>query len=526
MKGFRALSAHTPKSIPIVSQNRFLCCQPLHVCVGRNAFRQWCRDGQRRGISDRKADDSNLSGTRRAYIALGSNLGDRVRHIESALSLMNKDGVKVKRTSSLYETKAMYYEDQGSFLNGVCSVDTTKEPLALLDSLQNIESTLGRERTISKGPRNIDLDVIAYGSEGISHERLAVPHPGLSEREFVLRPLNDISPDLVLPMSHPTDNEIQRKMAVRSLYRNLQNRDPSMSPITYLSPNLPPIRTTDPNRRTHIMAILNLTPDSFSDGGQHSPTDLETLRSTILNVIASGASIIDVGGQSTRPGSTPLSAEEELSRILPALGLIRSLPEAEKVAISIDTFSASVAKAALDAGADIINDVSGGLLSNDEILDVVAQAAKTVVLMHMRGTPATMTSITHTTYPTGFVKEVGDELVLRVNAAERAGIPRWRILLDPGIGFAKNLEQNLTLLRDLKALRERKEFSGLAWVLGTSRKKFIGTITGKSEPRGRVLGTAATVVASIAGGADVVRVHDVAEMREVVAMSDAIYRQL
>jgi 2-amino-4-hydroxy-6-hydroxymethyldihydropteridine diphosphokinase/dihydropteroate synthase len=184
-----------------------------------------------------------------------------------------------------------------------------------------------------------------------------------------------------------------------------------------------------------------------------------------------------------------------------------------------------VAKAALEAGADIINDISGGLLSNDQILDVVAQAGKSVVLMHMRGTPATMTSKTHTTYPTGVVKEVGDELLLRVQAAERAGIPRWRILLDPGIGFAKNLEQNLTLLRDLKVLRERKEFSGLSWVLGTSRKKFIGTITGRSEPRERLLGTAATVVASTAGGADIVRVHDVGEMREVVAMSDAMYRQ-
>lgn len=287
------------------------------------------------------------------------------------------------------------------------------------------------------------------------------------------------------------------------------------------------------------MAILNMTPDSFSDGGSHTSITSSPLADTIRHFVTSGATMIDVGGQSTAPNRPEVSTEEELRRVLPAIKLIRSLPESKDILVSVDTYRASVAEAAVNAGADIINDVSAGAMDVD-MLPTVARLGKTVCLMHMRGTPATMSSLND--YGTsvssastssrsssdessgGLIPTVAKELVERVGAAEAAGIRRWRIILDPGIGFAKVGEQNLTILRHLRDLREWPGLEGLPWLIGSSRKSFIGQITGVTKPADRIWGTAATVVAAVEGGADVVRVHDVKEMGQVVKMSDAIWR--
>lgn len=270
------------------------------------------------------------------------------------------------------------------------------------------------------------------------------------------------------------------------------------------------------------MAILNLTPDSFSDGGKHSSTDMDYITETVRTFIAQGATIIDIGGESTRPGSTPVGADEEIARVVPAIKHIRtSIPEAANIAISIDTYRARVAEAACAAGADIINDVSAGLL-DPEMLPTAARIGKSIILMHMRGTPQTMTKLHD--YPSGVIPEVGAELRARIAAAEDAGIRRWRIILDPGLGFAKNQPQDLEILRDLSRLRALEGFECLPWLMGPSRKRFIGHITGVKTPRERVWGTAATVSASVAGGADIVRVHDVHEMWQVAQVADAIYR--
>ena len=274
------------------------------------------------------------------------------------------------------------------------------------------------------------------------------------------------------------------------------------------------------------MAILNLTPDSFSDGGVHTATGLDTIRSTVAKFIAAGATIIDIGGQSTRPKADFLGPQEELDRILPILRAIREMEEADRVAISIDTFHSSVARETILAGADIINDVSAGLL-DDQMLPTVAELGKTVILMHMRGDPHTMTKLTN--YPDGVVNGVAKELAGRVQAALAAGIAPWRIILDPGLGFAKNQEQNLELLRSLRQLREGAEYSlklkNCPWLLGPSRKGFVGKITGVVEASKRTYGTAAAVTSSIEGGADIIRIHDVSEMVEVTRMADAIYRR-
>jgi 2-amino-4-hydroxy-6-hydroxymethyldihydropteridine diphosphokinase/dihydropteroate synthase len=299
-----------------------------------------------------------------------------------------------------------------------------------------------------------------------------------------------------------------------------------MSPVTALHPEMPLIRAHDLTRKTHVMAILNLTPDSFSDGGAHSVTGIEAIKASVAKYIAAGATIIDIGGQSTRPNADFIGSNEELERILPVVRAIREMDEAKKIPISIDTFHSDVARHTLLAGADIINDVSAGLL-DDRMLSTVAELGKTIILMHMRGDPHTMTRLTN--YPDGVVNGVARELSQRVEAALVAGIPPWRIILDPGLGFAKNQEQNLELLRSLQQLREGIEHSSTLrnypWLMGPSRKGFVGSITEVAEAAKRGYGTAATVTASIEGGADIVRVHDVNEMVEVSKMADAIYRR-
>ena len=281
------------------------------------------------------------------------------------------------------------------------------------------------------------------------------------------------------------------------------------------------LRTNDPKRLTRVMAILNTTPDSFSDGGIHRPTEIEELKAVVSSHIAAGANVIDVGGQSSRPGAPDIDADEEINRVLPAIQAIKSIPEAEEVAISVDTYRASVAEAAVKAGAHIVNDISAGQL-DQEMLSTVARLGCTYIMMHMRGTPATMQNEENCTYQGDLIKTMGDELFERLRAAQEAGVRRWRIILDPGIGFSKTQEQNLELLRRWPEMR--KQFQNMPWLIGSSRKSFIGKITKVQEPKHRTWGTAATVTAAVQAGADIVRVHDVEEMAAVVKMADAMYR--
>lgn len=292
-------------------------------------------------------------------------------------------------------------------------------------------------------------------------------------------------------------------------------------PLTPLSPNLDPISPLGVSRPTLIMGILNLTPDSFSDGGVH-PLEPSLLLPTLNAFLLAGVSILDIGGQSTRPRAPQVTAAEELSRVLPTIKFIRSQPAFDKVAISIDTYRASVAHAAVSAGANIVNDVSAGQM-DPKMLPTVADLGCSIILMHMRGTPETMTSLTDysTSYQGDVVYGVASELLLRVADAEKAGIRRWRILLDPGIGFAKKKFQSLSLLRKGKLSSDLRSFP---WVVGASRKGFIGDILGIKDPKRRIWGTAAAVTAAVQSGADVVRVHDVVEMAQVIKMADAIYR--
>lgn len=265
--------------------------------------------------------------------------------------------------------------------------------------------------------------------------------------------------------------------------------------------------------RTYIMGVLNVTPDSFSDGGQFHT--LETAIAQARSLVQAGADIVDVGGQSTRPQADEVTLEEELQRVIPVISQLYS-SGSWSVPISVDTTRAAVARAAVQAGARLVNDISGATYDPD-MLVTVAELKVPIVLMHIRGTPKTMQQLTD--YK-DVVQEISQWLVERAEAAIAAGIALEQIILDPGIGFAKTYAQNLEILQRLQELRAL----GYPLLVGTSRKSFIGHILNQPDPQARVWGTAATCCAAIAGGADILRVHDVAQMRDVCRVADAIWR--
>lgn len=275
-----------------------------------------------------------------------------------------------------------------------------------------------------------------------------------------------------------------------------------------------PARTLVLGEHTLLMGVLNVTPDSFSDGGLFLNADAAVAQAVAIE--RAGADILDVGGESTRPGSLGVSAETELGRILP---VIKKLRGKIRIPISVDTSKSEVAEAAAAAGAEIVNDVTA--LGNDPRIAEVARRRKlALVLMHMRGKPRTMQK---TPFARDVLRDVAAGLRHAVAVARRAGIAKSQIVLDPGIGFGKSYQQNCELLDRLPELARL----GYPLLVGTSRKSFIAGVLGKGRLRAgsevdRIWGTAATVTASILQGAHIVRVHDVAEMAQVARVSDAV----
>jgi dihydropteroate synthase len=274
-----------------------------------------------------------------------------------------------------------------------------------------------------------------------------------------------------------------------------------------------PSRTLVLGERTLIMGVLNVTPDSFSDGGKFFAP--EKAVAAALAMQRSGADILDIGAESTRPGSLGISAAEELARLLPVLAALRGKL---KIPISIDTQKSAVAELAIGAGAQILNDISG-LKHDPRLAQVAAHHKVPLILMHMRGTPHTMQKLP---FAKNVLQDVLSGLRRSVAIARRAGVRHSQIVLDPGIGFGKSFDQNYELLANLPALAKL----GCPLLLGTSRKSFLGrTLAQKGKPLPpdqRIWGSAATVTASILGGAHIVRVHDVAEMAQVARIADAV----
>ncbi len=266
-----------------------------------------------------------------------------------------------------------------------------------------------------------------------------------------------------------------------------------------------------PADRPAIMAILNVTPDSFSDGGRYATADAAVARADEL--IAQGADIIDIGGESTRPGAAPVDAAEETRRVVPVINRIRSAHK--KTVISIDTTKATVAAAALAAGADIINDISA-LTHDPQMAFVASQAAVPLILMHMRGTPRTMQDDPRYDDLLADINAYFDAAILR---ALDAGVKREKIIIDPGFGlFGKSAAHNLTLLKHLEAFTMHR----LPLLAGLSRKSFIGATTGRTEPTDRLAGTLAAQMLALSKGAAILRVHDVAAAHDLILMHCAV----
>ncbi|MCX5677614.1 MAG: dihydropteroate synthase [Candidatus Omnitrophica bacterium] len=267
----------------------------------------------------------------------------------------------------------------------------------------------------------------------------------------------------------------------------------------------------DLSGRTHVMGVLNVTPDSFSDGGSFFDKTKAVKRA--LAIAREGADIIDIGGESTRPGARGISAREELARVIP---VILAVSKKTRIPISIDTMKAEVAEEAIRAGATIVNDVSG-LKYDKDMASVVAKYGASVIIMHMKGTPRNMQL--RPRYK-DTVKDIVKDLKISIKMAKEVGVAGDKIIIDPGIGFGKTFEHNLEILNRLEEFTELKR----PICVGTSRKSFIGKALGIKDPGGRLIGTIAASVIAIMKGASLIRVHDVKEAAQAALMTDSILR--
>ncbi|KAF8724376.1 hypothetical protein HU200_021408 [Digitaria exilis] len=477
----------------------------------------------RHAIPFRARSFTQCSADQEIVIAMGSNVGDRVSTFDKALQLMKSSGVSITRHANLYETAPAYVTDQPRFLNSAIRGTTRLGPHELLNKLKEIEKDIGRTSGIRYGPRPIDLDILLYGNSQINTETLIVPHERIHERPFVLAPLVDL-----LGASGNDDIETSWRSLSKCSggFFELWNKLGGESIVgTESIKRVLPIgnHLFDWCERTLVMGVLNLTPDSFSDGGKFQHVEAAISQAKLL--ISEGADIIDIGAQSTRPFAKRLSPHEELERLVPVLDVITKIPEMEGKLLSVDTFHAEVAFEAVKRGVHMINDVSGGQL-DPKILKVAAELKVPYVAMHMRGDPSTMQSEQNLQYD-DVCKEVASELYAQVREAELSGIPLWRIVLDPGIGFSKKSKHNLEVIMGLKSIRSEMSkmsigASHVPILLGPSRKRFLGEICNRENPVERDVATVTAVTAGILNGANIIRLHNAGYGADAAKVCDAL----
>jgi len=462
------------------------------------------------------------------YIALGSNIGDRIQALHEALKELQTIGT-LKCTSYLYETPPMYLNDQPSFLNAACHIMTDLSPNELLIKLKTIEDNIGRVKSVRNGPRLIDLDIILYGNNEVNDINLQIPHIRLHERAFVLRPLYDINPNLIHPIMKKTISELLNKIPKDDLNTmkrvipirgdTIRKKQSIKSKETVKNDNLISSKMINLGADCIICGILNITPDSFSDGGKF--INIDDAIDQALSMEQEGASIIDIGGESTRPGAKPVSVEEEIRRVIP---IIKALREAGlKCAISIDTRNSAVAREAIEAGADIINDITGGI-HDPNMLPLAAEIGVPIILMHMRGNPMTMLNDQYTTY-NNVIEDVASELKQQLDKADEYGIPRWMQIVDPGIGFAKKENENLIILKPSNLKKLKSLLGDRPMMVGLSRKRFLKTIVDNNvkaivadDNNVRDFATIGACCSAIEGDADILRVHNVKAVNSAITV--------
>jgi 2-amino-4-hydroxy-6-hydroxymethyldihydropteridine diphosphokinase/dihydropteroate synthase len=409
------------------------------------------------------------------YLGLGSNLGDRRAQLSAALDALSAGGVRVARVSPVVESPALLPDDAPAdwnrpFLNIVAECRVPEQSAhELLDGLQHVERQLGRGEHARWAPRPIDVDLLLFGREEIASERIRIPHPGLTQRAFVLAPLAALRPRLTIPGAGST--------TVLAWSRKLAARIPLW------------------------MGIVNVTPDSFSDGG-HAAT-AENAAAHAAALAEAGAHLIDVGAESTRPGAAALTAEQEWARLEPALARILQQHAHDRLRplVSVDTYHAATARRALALGADVINDVGG--LTSREMIELAGASGKDWIAMHHVSVPADRTkTLPVDRDPCELVDRWLDE---RFEEWQHAGLDPERIIFDPGIGFGKNPLQSLRLLRGI----ERFARHGLRCLVGHSRKSFM-TAFAAEHNADKDLATVGASLALCGRGVEILRVHNVA----------------
>ena len=442
------------------------------------------------------------------YVSLGSNLDDRKAQIQGAVrQLENHPDIKLINTSFMYESDPMYLQDQPTFLNCCILIETSMDMMTLLGVTQQIEQNIVRSKTVLNGPRRIDIDLIYCKNFHIcfSNDILQFPHPRVLERAFVLKPILDMDPmakdpSTGLPLDYYLSNLTDQK-----LYQVIVLGDASVFTVQVSSP--------------YIMGILNVTPDSFSDGGFYNSKS--TAEDRVQRMLKDGAHLIDIGGQSTRPGATLLTPSEELERVKPILSHLKQ--KHPNALYSVDSFSSKVIQELLPFGIHLVNDISGGTLDPD-MFAVMAHVQLPYVISHIKGTPATMNKLVDS-YKNleglQFLLEVLAEVEEHVDKALSHGIYRWNIIVDPGIGFVKTAQQNISILKHLASFKPH----ALPYpvLLGVSRKKFLRNILAEKEKEKEILAKldekeviiedrlfASVAAAILPESAWMIRVHDVA----------------
>ena len=446
------------------------------------------------------------------FLSLGSNIGQRLVNLQRAVDSLGQY-IAVESIAPVYDTEPWGLSDQPRFLNSCIKARTRLDVESLLAVCKEIETKMGRERGgVRWGPRLIDIDILYFNNIRVKSNRLKIPHPEIANRVFVLAPLADIAPDR---------RDSNSELTVGEMLNNIS--DKSGDTVVPLNETLcRPVRLAW-GIKTYLMAILNVTPDSFSgDGILQEGGSIESAVELARKFAQEGADIIDIGGESTRPGSKPVSPETELDRVLPIIEAVRS---AVDLPISIDTYRSDIASEALKNGADWINDV-WGLRMDDGMAKVAAEFDCPIILMHNRSRPKDVVQeerlggrFIGAEYE-NLIEEITNELGESISKALEADIEPANIILDPGVGFGKTVSQNLQLMNHLNRLTTL----GYPMLVGPSRKSFIGYSLDLPADQ-RLEGTAAAVAIAIDRGADIIRVHDVKAMSRVARMSDAIIRE-
>lgn len=442
-------------------------------------------------------------------LGLGSNLGNRQAYLEAATQKIISSGVLSDvLISHLYESNALVPENAPSdwhqpFLNMALRGHTRLSPHELLQTLKQIEKDLGRTARKRWAPRPIDIDILAFGSEVIHVDELAIPHAGLLDRPFALCPLAELIPHWSYPVQGPFYGQAAAQLCNR--WENELPFDTRKLPQFISVPNL--------YTHTQWMGILNITPDSFSDGGCFTTPD-QALASA-QNLASAGATVLDVGAESTRPGATPLSAEQEWARLWPVLTALRDhfAGFVKGPRLSVDTRHPETAQKCIELGAHIINDVTG--LDQPHMREVIRACDADVIFMHHSGVPPSRENILPLERdPVELVYTWAQQ---RIEVLEAEGISKHRLIFDPGIGFGKNAQQSLSLI---KRISEFKSL-GVRLLVGHSRKSFLNLFTDKPFSQ-RDVETAAVSSFLVNRQVDFIRVHSVEMSVRATRISQAL----